>query len=676
MKNLSNLIRGKCGCKADCFSQFRHQLVLDEWLKQRKLMAKMEKLEKDDHVFKLLQAQAEESCRGSRHIRFLGKPVCNKGFMKLVGIGKYRFNTLSLAAHNGEQFCPYDGRYMMKEKKAPSEKWLAAHNFLTGLYVEIAEPIPDGLNSNKRPRSGSTKRDDPKIDRSKIKHLPHGSIVDYFSQCLAANPGLHISRKLFSSVWQSDFQHLLRIRFATHHSKCSLCIKHRLLVKKLGHCQAARNAQHAMLQKHLQRQQRDRQVYYAARARSRLCATTLGEIEICAILDSMDAQKHAWPRSRSMSSKEFSSFNRPRLASTTLLVHGHLVMVALSPSLITAGSSRTAELLCCGLTKMAARIDFRSVWLNLQADNCSKEVKNVGTLRLLSMWTALHKIAGAELSFLSSGHSHEDIDALFSLLRAHLERNPELWTPEAFKTCLEGFFACPQNRPNEPTRCVEMLSRYKDWTNWLSYHFEHAKLKGIGGPGAPHCIRLERIGSTGVKRESLDTRFWDKREYSPSPSDVIMRTKQWMSDDTWQPTIFLFLPASVAKRAQGDCPPVFMEKPVNPQSDENKALRRYATLMRKDPFDMDEAARALPQCGATMGPSAALPVVQGRCLEAVPNRLQLVRERPSADDARRYRNARSQQALYKAASQLWMKGVNMSEAIQIVTEAMQESVHQ
>ena len=50
MKHLSNLIRGKCGCKADCFSQFRHQLVLDEWLKQRKLMAKMEKLEKDNHV--------------------------------------------------------------------------------------------------------------------------------------------------------------------------------------------------------------------------------------------------------------------------------------------------------------------------------------------------------------------------------------------------------------------------------------------------------------------------------------------------------------------------------------------------------------------------------------------------------------------------------------------------
>ena len=274
-----------------------------------------------------------------------------------------------------------------------------------------------------------------------------------------------------NEVWQSDFEHLLRIRFSTHHSKCTLCLKHRLLIKKLGHCPAARRAQHAMLQKHLQRQQKDRQVYYAARARSRLGATMLGEIEVTAILDSMDAQKHAWPRSRSMACKEFASFNRPRLTSTTLLVHGHMVLVALSPSLVTCGSSRTAEIICAGLSRMAAKLDFRSVWVNLQADNASKEVKNVGILRLMAMWTGLHKIAGAEISFLSSGHSHEDVDALFSLLRAHLEKNRELWTPDDFKTCLESFFECPGNRPNEPQRYVEMLSQYKDWILiWLHVH--------------------------------------------------------------------------------------------------------------------------------------------------------------------------------------------------------------
>ena len=219
-----------------------------------------------------------------------------------------------------------------------------------------------------------------------------------------------------------------------------------------------------MLKKHLDRQHRDRQVYYAARARSRLGATTLGECEITCILDSMDAQKHAWPRSRSMASKEFSKFNRPRLCSTTLLVHGYLVLVCLSPHVLTSGSSRTAEILCHGLGKLADKVDFRSVWLNLQADNCVKEVKNNGTLRLLSMWISLHKIAGATVSFLTSGHSHEDIDALFSNLRNHIETNRELWTPFAFRNCIRDFFEDASHRPYEPMRSVELLTRYKDWT--------------------------------------------------------------------------------------------------------------------------------------------------------------------------------------------------------------------
>ena len=218
-----------------------------------------------------------------------------------------------------------------------------------------------------------------------------------------------------------------------------------------------------MLQKHLHRQMSDRRVYYAARARSRLGAVTLGEIGVTAILDSMDAQKHSWPRSRCMQCKEFASFNRPRLTSTTLLVHGHLILTALSPNLVTCGSSRTVEVICGGLTKLAAKLDFRSVWLNLQADNASKEVKNVGVLRMLALWVALHRVAGAEVNFLSSGHSHEDVDALFSVLRAHLERNPELHCPIDFQTALQSFFDTSGNRPDEGQRCVETLCQYKDW---------------------------------------------------------------------------------------------------------------------------------------------------------------------------------------------------------------------
>ena len=50
-KALANLVKGKCGCKGNCFSQFRyHDPRMDKWLKERKFMSKMEKLEKDDYV--------------------------------------------------------------------------------------------------------------------------------------------------------------------------------------------------------------------------------------------------------------------------------------------------------------------------------------------------------------------------------------------------------------------------------------------------------------------------------------------------------------------------------------------------------------------------------------------------------------------------------------------------
>ena len=121
--------------------------------------------------------------------------------------------------------------------------------------------------------------------------------------------------------------------------------------------------------------------------------------EITMILDSMDAQKHSWPRSRSMASKEFASFVRPRLSSTTLIMHGFAILTALSPHHISTNSSRSAEILCAGLTMLSDKVDLTSCWFNVQADNCPKEVKNNCTLRLLAFWVALHRVAGAEMNF-------------------------------------------------------------------------------------------------------------------------------------------------------------------------------------------------------------------------------------------------------------------------------------
>lgn len=156
-------------------------------------------LSKPSHaqVFQVLKNQDQETCRGSRHLRFLGNPVCNRGFMKLFGVGKHRFNTLSTSARRGDEYCPYDGRYIARGKRLPTPKWEKVHGFLYQLYQEAGEHIPDKFNSNKRPRHAEKKTDDPNLDRSNLRHLPHGSINDYWRQCTAAFPELGVSRKLF-----------------------------------------------------------------------------------------------------------------------------------------------------------------------------------------------------------------------------------------------------------------------------------------------------------------------------------------------------------------------------------------------------------------------------------------------------------------------------------------------
>lgn len=278
-------------------------------------------------------------------------------------------------------------------------------------------------------------------------------------------PGSLDSMKLAPQVWQREFKERLRVRFHSHHAKCSICIRHRLIIKKLGHCAAARRAQFAELQRHLSRQLADRRIYWFNRSQSRLSATSPCCQEMTFILDSMDMQKYSWPKSPTMNAKDFCSWARPRMACTSLLAHGHLVLNVLTHHCISTTSSRTAEIVSYAMSKLALerRIDFRRIMLCIQADNASKEAKNNTLLRHFAWQVALRKLKGCQLTFLSSGHSHEDIDSLFSNLRAWLSRHSDLWTPEAFRQCLDEYFQDPSHRPYEKIRETIRMDRYRDW---------------------------------------------------------------------------------------------------------------------------------------------------------------------------------------------------------------------
>ena len=134
-------------------------------------------------------------------MKLLGQLLCRRGYQQMMGIGKQRFHTLNTAARKGEPFAPFDLRFCPKRGSTIiSDKRQKVFHFLNELWENLAEPIPDGLNSNKRPRHGSDKWDKKNMCRENIKHLPAGSISDYHRQCQAALKDMTVSRKLFCSV--------------------------------------------------------------------------------------------------------------------------------------------------------------------------------------------------------------------------------------------------------------------------------------------------------------------------------------------------------------------------------------------------------------------------------------------------------------------------------------------
>ena len=217
------------------------------------------------------------------------------------------------------------------------------------------------------------------------------------------------------------------------------------------------------LMRHLDRQRRDRQVYWSWRAESRVCALNGSSYKICGILDSMDQQKHGWPKAPELYAKEFASFNKPRLAHTALVIHGYSVNIALSPHNHTSNSSRTTVILATALTSLAKETDLSRVEFSLQADNASKEVENNGQLRFLSYLVALRRLRKANMCFLSSGHSHEDVDAFFNTVRTWWNRHRTLPTPAHFRQSLVEFFADSTNRPREKRREVQYMTKFRDW---------------------------------------------------------------------------------------------------------------------------------------------------------------------------------------------------------------------
>lgn len=269
-------------------------------------------------------------------------------------------------------------------------------------------------------------------------------------------------------VWEEGFRSRLFIRPKSQHGKCSICLRHKAVVKKLRRNLPARAAQMKQYQLHLCKQYSDRQIYWQNRSHARLADEKPdGTTTLCLAVDSIDHSKFAWPRSCAMSAKEFGQFIRPCLSVTMALLHGKACLVYVSESHVSHDSSWTCDLICHVLEVVRqefGEVDLRRCSLHCHGDNASKELKNNSVCRLLSALVGCRRLHSCSLNTLQSGHSHEDIDQAFSSLAGHIANEAELHTPAAFIESIQRWLSKASTRPTEPVRRVFRVDKNRAWS--------------------------------------------------------------------------------------------------------------------------------------------------------------------------------------------------------------------
>ena len=227
-------------------------------------------------------------------------------------------------------------------------------------------------------------------------------------------------------------------------------MRHKAILKRLGADRVARTAQMLQYSRHLQRQYADRMCYWRTRTASRLrsLSPAYGFQTLCLIIDGMDKSKFRFPRTLLMQSKDLQGLQRPSLEMTACIAHGHSLLLAIGDPRIHKDSSAICDIVSHMLHKLsAAGTDLRRCEVILQADNTARETKNNSVLRMLGSFVCAHRIGRAEVRFLQSGHSHEDIDGFFANVTASLNSATELHLPENFADHLRRFLRQPQASP-------------------------------------------------------------------------------------------------------------------------------------------------------------------------------------------------------------------------------------
>ena len=422
------------------------------------------------------------------------------------------------------------------------------------------------------------------------------------------------SRKTFSRAWNGSWSKVLRLKFPSDHSCCQTCFELREKIYRTWAPLHEKLQWARLWRDHLRNQYMDRVLYWNLRFVSRSFDATV----LVLIIDSMDRKKAVWPKYHfTRKPHEIEALKpRPRMTVTGGVAHGWCTGIFIAQETMSHGSNAYVEVVCQLLDKVAelCKVQGRRfpVHLVLQADNTVAQTKNQYASAFCSQLVGMQKFSTVTLNFLMVGHTHEDIDQLFSLICQYVVRRHRWETPDEFQRIVQASLA-PKIAEKNEVLVVRGLRCIRNYVQWLDP--QKITLYGCWGNRdgfeAPHSFAFKKRSDLSADElEQIQGRR--VRGFPEHPEDVFCCIKAYMRDKRLQQPPLIVLPQSRRDRVQGRPNTV---EPINMTDDRATQLLTIATVLEREHYGYYRAARALRQLA---GSRAAPPLPAPGWLEEPP----------------------------------------------------------
>ncbi len=499
IQRIRNDLKPNCakhGAAHTCLDMFRaHPEVVLKW---RRLWFGLPKIDRQDKLVGAFRESREAADkRGEHHIfkmqfQVLGLPVCRQAFMQITSLSASEIQAARGLSDTNSLAVPKTtpGLWVSRRpiKTMDARSWLLDYAKTYG----DTSPLHDQLS------------------------LPIATKEFYYlayvhSWTNAGTPADQIASKpLFLSTWRDELPWIVIKTSESLFVSCGLCEYLKLLVAKTSESSLRSLALNRL------------GAHFDFQAAQRIAMTNMfrnserNPTELIAVAwDKMDQVKTLLPRVKV-------------LKDTSFVQHGERLPVGLvgvlcpalwkEPFIYTVckncveGGDMVSSILLDFLGHCHDTLGRLPRRVFIQADNTNKETKNTCTLFTIS-WLLVHlretPLECIEMGFLVVGHTHDLIDAFFSLVGRVLRHHDCL----SLYGRRHGLFTLLERGLKTPPQHSHLHDMY-DWT-----------------AARPNYLSSSRV--TGITSTNHIRVFWDRS------STISLQYKRWLTDEVWSPPVLL-----------------------------------------------------------------------------------------------------------------------------------------